>query len=187
MPEDPDIEPREGIDGFIVSSPRLTTMSDGRSRFYARIGMEHSQHLGGGRFEQLDATFHNMVATGRIAEIAADKLVKGDRFVALGHFEKRPDRNDPDATIKEFVLTAFGPNAALTTYAVDRTPRRGVSREAAGTAAERESGLDAPAEPSAVRAPRGRPSRTTASGRQLADLSAGSAPAQAVSGDDIPF
>lgn len=185
---DEDIEPKEAISAFIASKPRLTTMADGRSRFYARIGIEHSQYLGNGQFERLEPTFHHLIAKERTAEIAHERLSKGDRIVAIGRVEARPDADDPSETIKEFVMTRFGHDAALSTYTVDRTARSGAAREAAGNDAVAQDGEPAArAEPSRGSAAGGRAKRTTASGRQLADIGAGAGSTAASTDDGIPF
>lgn len=78
------IDTQQAITGFIATEPRLTYTEDGTARFYARIGIEHSQQTPDGSFTQLDPSFHDMSAFRRAAEEGVARFHKGDKFIATG-------------------------------------------------------------------------------------------------------
>lgn len=113
------------LHGFIATAPQINFTSNGRARFYARIGVEHFRKETDGSFTKLEPTFHDLVAYAKTAERAYTKLKVGDNFVASGYInEYELDRKDQTEARQEFVARRIGHDLARTRYEVDRTPSR---------------------------------------------------------------
>lgn len=126
---------RQSLSGFIVSEPSLTTTEKGNARLYVRIGQEHFHREDDGSFTPLEPSFHDLVVFGRTAERAAERLAKGDRFIAEGRVHRfaRIDASGVEREAEEFVAARIGHDAARTSYMVDRTR---VARPGSGDADE---------------------------------------------------
>ena len=109
------------LSGFIASNPQLTFTSNGVSRFYARVGVEHARKEPDGSFTALEPTFHDLVLYRTPAERAYAQFRKGDQFVASG-FIQEYDTEKEGATIRreEFVARRIGHDASRTKYEVVR-------------------------------------------------------------------
>lgn len=119
------IDTRQAVAGFIATEPRLTYSDDGTPRFYARIGIEHSQQQPDGSFAQLEPTFHDMSAFRRAAEEGVARFHKGDKFIATGRVHEYTYKKDGQTVeTEEFVVSRFGHDLARTRYEVDRTFHR---------------------------------------------------------------
>lgn len=116
---------RTSLSGFVVTEPSLTTTEKGDARLYIRVGQEHFQRDEDGSFSPLEATFHDLVAFGRTAERAADRLAKGDRFVAEGRIRRftRIDDAGVEVDAEEFIASKIGHDVARTSYTVERIRR----------------------------------------------------------------
>jgi single-strand DNA-binding protein len=138
------IDTQQAITGFIATEPRLTYTEDGTARFYARIGIEHSQQTPDGSFTQLDPSFHDMSAFRRAAEEGVARFHKGDKFIATGRVrEYSYEKDGQTVAAEEFIVSRFGHDVARTQYEVDRGPHRDSNmREATGRDA---SPFEAPA------------------------------------------
>lgn len=119
------IDTQQAITGFIATEPRLTYTEDGTARFYARIGIEHSQQTPDGSFTQLDPSFHDMSAFRRAAEEGVARFHKGDKFIATGRVrEYSYEKDGQSVAAEEFIVSRFGHDIARTQYEVDRGPHR---------------------------------------------------------------
>lgn len=109
------------LSGFIASNPQLTFTSNGVSRFYARIGVEHARKETNGSFTALEPSFHDLVVYRTSAERAYAQFRKGDQFVASG-FIQEYDIEKEGATIRreEFVARHIGHDASRMKYEVMR-------------------------------------------------------------------
>ncbi|TFD79242.1 single-stranded DNA-binding protein [Cryobacterium fucosi] len=120
------IDTRQAIAGFIATEPRMTYSDDGTARFYARVGIEHSQQQPDGSFAQLEPTFHDMSAFRRAAEEGVARFHKGDKFIATGRIhEYSYEKDGQTIETEEFIVSRFGHDLARTRYEVDRTMHRG--------------------------------------------------------------
>lgn len=137
------IDTRQAVAGFIATEPRLTYSDDGTPRFYARIGIEHSQQQPDGSFAQLEPTFHDMSAFRRAAEEGVARFHKGDKFIATGRVhEYTYEKDGQTVETEEFVASRFGHDLARTRYEVDRTIHR--DGTAQDTAARDTKSFEAP-------------------------------------------
>lgn len=126
---------RQSLSGFIVSEPALTTTEKGNARLYVRVGQEHFHREEDGSFTPLEPSFHDLVVFGRTAERAAERLAKGDRFIAEGRIHRfaRVDAAGVETEAEEFVAARIGHDVARTSYTVDRSR---VARQEPADAAE---------------------------------------------------
>jgi single-strand DNA-binding protein len=116
------IDTRQAVAGFLATEPRLTYSDDGIPRFYARIGIEHSQQQPDGSFAKLEPTFHDMSAFRRAAEEGVTRFHKGDKFIATGGVhEYSYEKDGRTVEAEEFIVSRFGYDLARTRYEVDRT------------------------------------------------------------------
>jgi single-strand DNA-binding protein len=116
------IDTRQAVAGFLATEPRLTYSDDGTPRFYARIGIEHSQQQPDGSFAQLEPTFHDMSAFRRAAEEGVTRFQKGDKFIATGRVHQYSyEKDGRTVEAEEFIVSRFGHDLARTRYEVDRT------------------------------------------------------------------
>lgn len=107
--------------GFIASTPQLTLTSKGDSRFYAKIGVEHSRREPDGSFTDIDPTFHDLVLYRATSERAYARFRKGDRFIAHGHInEYEVGKDGQSVPREEFVGNRIGHDVVMTRYQVDR-------------------------------------------------------------------
>ncbi|WP_447589712.1 single-stranded DNA-binding protein [Microbacterium lacticum] len=103
------IRTQESISGFIASDPQLKVADNGKARFYARFGQRHYRATGPGEFEELEATFHDLVIHGKTAERAYERFAKGDRFVAEGYIDRDEyTRDGQTVTGEKFVAKKIG-------------------------------------------------------------------------------
>lgn len=116
---------RTSLSGFVVTEPTLSTTEKGDARLYIRVGQEHFQREEDGSFTQMEPTFHDLVAFGRTAERAAERLAKGDRFVAEGRVRRftRVDDAGVETDAEEFIAAKIGHDVARTHYTVERVRR----------------------------------------------------------------
>lgn len=189
---------QQSLSGFLASEPQLTYTRSGEARFYATAGQEHYERNPDGSFTQLDTTFHNLVIYRRTAELAIDRFVKGDKFIAEGYVNSyEHEVNGQSVPGEEFIAKRIGHDCARHLYTVDRTRRMqaadasksvgregGATSEAAGQEADVSAVDDAAAadgEPAPAHQPNGRApgARTTPSGRQLASITPSAQPATA--------
>lgn len=114
---------RQSLSGFVVSEPALTTTEKGNARLHVRVGQEHFHREEDGSFSPLEPSFHDLVVFGRTAERAAERLAKGDRFIAEGRIHRfaRVDAAGVESEAEEFVAARIGHDAARTNYTVERT------------------------------------------------------------------
>lgn len=125
------IRTQESLSGFIATDPQLTYTERGEARFYARFGQENFRREDTGEFTKLDPSFGNLVLYRATAERAYERFSKGDQFVAEGYtHDYSYERDGQQIEGSEFVAKKIGHDTARTRYDVDRTPRRGLDREA---------------------------------------------------------
>ncbi|SDU25877.1 single-stranded DNA-binding protein [Jiangella alkaliphila] len=114
------IKTMQSINGFIASDPQLT-FTNGKARFYARIGIRHYEPLEGGRFRDLEPTFHDLVQFGKSAERSIELLRRGDNFIAQGSVRTYTRDNDGvEEEAEQFVAKRIGHDLNLTNYTVQR-------------------------------------------------------------------
>jgi single-stranded DNA-binding protein len=132
---------RQSLSGFIVSEPALTTTEKGNARLYVRVGQEHFHREEDNSFTPLEPSFHDLVVFGRTAERAAERLAKGDRFIAEGRVHRfaRIDAAGVESEAEEFVAARIGHDVARTNYAVDRSRAASQEQANAGEAAAPQS------------------------------------------------
>jgi single-strand DNA-binding protein len=124
--DDMSVRTQQSLTGYIASDPQLTFTSRGEARFYARVGQEQFRRLDDGNFEKTGVEYTDMVQYRTAAERAYEQFRRGDSFVAEGYTHDY-EQTQPDGTVElreEFVAKKLGHDAARTTYAVDRAPRR---------------------------------------------------------------
>lgn len=144
---------QQSLSGFIASEPQLTYTRSGEARFYATVGQEHYERNTDGSFTQLDTTFHNLTIYRRTAELALDRFVKGDKFIAEGYVNTYEYEVDGQMVPgEEFIAKRIGHDTARHRYTVDRTRRaqaadlmQAPGQEAAATssAADQQAGAGA--------------------------------------------
>lgn len=143
------IRTQESLSGFIATDPQLTYTERGEARFYARFGQENFRREDSGEFTKLDPSFGNLILYRATAERAYERFSKGDQFVAEGYtHDYSYERDGQQIEGSKFVAKKIGHDTARTRYDVDRTPRRGLDREAAsrGTPAREQDRSFAPPE-----------------------------------------
>jgi single-stranded DNA-binding protein len=75
----------QSMSGFIAEAPHLSHTHADEARLELLVGQHHYiRHLDG-TFTQEAPTFHDLVITGRTAEMAAARFAIGDEFVAEGY------------------------------------------------------------------------------------------------------
>ena len=85
-----------------------------------------------GSFTQGETKFYPFKIFRRSAEHAYEKFARGDNFVASGHVQKFSyEKNGETVSGEEFIATHIGPDAARTSYAVDRGRSRSQQVESA--------------------------------------------------------
>lgn len=137
--------------GHIAGDPRLTTSEKtGTPRFYARVGVDHWQREDDGTFTNTGRTYHDLAIRYKAAEAAMELFKKGDDFIATGRFHKF---NDPATgeEREEFRADTLTPNPATTRLTINREPRGGVAREAAGL--DRSQAFERAEQPTQAREP----------------------------------
>ncbi len=123
------IRTQQSISGFIASDPQLKIADSGKARFYARFGQRHYRATGPGEFEELEATFHDLVIHGKTAERAYELFAKGDSFVAEGYLDRDEYiRDGQTMTGEKFVAKKIGHDTARSTYTVERARREPPAR-----------------------------------------------------------
>lgn len=133
---DPRPELKDGIYGFVASTPQFSHREGGVPRLYFKAGQDHYLP---GTFEKTHTTFHDVVAFKGAAVHGAEKLAKHDRFLAHGYLDTYADKETGEDKVR-FVATRLGHDLARTDYEVDRAPRRDIGIEAP----ERVSAQEAP-------------------------------------------
>ena len=93
-----------------------------------------------------------MVAYGQVAEAAAAKFARGDKFIAIGYTRPYSYKKD-DKTVagEEFVALGIGHDALRTSYDVDRSHRPARDASAQTPAASAKRGREVPPEFTAAR------------------------------------
>lgn len=121
---------QQSISGFIASEPQQSTMENGDTRLYLRIGQPHFRRNEDGTFTELEPTFHDMVAYRATAERAITRFAKGDSFIAEGYTRTFPiERDGQVVEAEEFVAKKLGHDLARTNYNVDRARRSAAAAE----------------------------------------------------------
>lgn len=125
------IQTQQSISGFIASEPQLSHTERGDARLYVKVGIEHFRKEQDDSYTKLETSFHDLVAFRAAAERGAERLAKGDNFIADGRvreysYEREGQRHEGE----EFVATRIGHDLARTRYEVDRSPRPGPARDA---------------------------------------------------------
>lgn len=118
--------------GHIAGETKLTySEKTGTPRFYARVGVDHWRREEDGTFTKLERTHHDLAIRYKAAEVAKELLRNGDDFIATGRFAKF---KDPDTGVEreEFRADTLSPNPVLTRLTINREPKNGVERDAAG-------------------------------------------------------
>lgn len=111
------------LNGFIATVPELTFIGNGRTRFYARVGIEQWRQEPDDTFTKIDPAFCAIVAFSRLAKRAYDRFRVGNQFVAAGYVhEYERTRNGHTVPDEEFVARRLGHDSHGTRYAVERTP-----------------------------------------------------------------
>jgi single-strand DNA-binding protein len=117
---------KESLWGFFASDPQLSFNEDGEARLFAWIGQEQFERNADGSFTQGETKFYPFKMFRRSAEHAYEKFARGDNFVASGHVQKFSYQKDGETVSgEEFIATHVGPDAARTSYAVNRGRSRG--------------------------------------------------------------
>src|SRR5690606_7412083 len=117
------IQTQQSISGFIASEPQLSHTERGDARMYVKVGIEHFRKEQDNSYTKLETTFHDLIAFRAAAEQGAERLAKGDNFIADGRvreysYEREGQRHEGE----EFVATRIGHDLARTRYDVDRSP-----------------------------------------------------------------
>lgn len=125
------IQTQQSISGFIASEPQLSHTERGDARMYVKVGIEHFRKEQDNSYTKLETTFHDLIAFRAAAEHGAERLAKGDNFIADGRvreysYEREGQRHEGE----EFVATRIGHDLARTRYEVDRSPRPRTERDA---------------------------------------------------------
>lgn len=121
---------QQSLSGFIASEPQQSVTENGDTRFYVRVGQPHFRRDDGGRFTELEPTFHDLVAYRATAERALMRFAKGDSFVAEGYVRTFQTERDGEVIEREeFVAKKIGHDMARTNYDVDRERRSAVGSE----------------------------------------------------------
>lgn len=126
------IPTKTSLSGFIATAPLPSTTKSGVPRMFARVGKPRYRREDDGTFTELEPSFHDLVAFGESAVRALGKLQKHDSFVAEGRVSRRTiNRDGAPIEIEQFIVSKIGPDAARTTYTVDRSRRaeRAAGRE----------------------------------------------------------
>ena len=124
------IQTQQSIAGFVASEPQLSYTDKGDARLYMKVGIEHFRKEPDNSFTKLETTFHDLVAFRGAAEQGAERLAKGDHFIADGRVrEYSYDRDGQRQEREEFVAARLGHDLARTRYEVDRTPRQPQQRD----------------------------------------------------------
>lgn len=127
------IQTQQSVAGFVASDPQLSHTERGDARLYFKVGIEHYRREPDSTFTKLETTFHDLVAFRAAAEYGAQKLAKGDSFIADGRVrEYSYERDGQRHEGEEFIATRLGHDLARTRYDVDRTPRRATEQDAPG-------------------------------------------------------
>lgn len=129
------IPTQTSLSGFIATTPHPSTTQKGVPRMFARVGKPRYRREDDGTFTELEPSFHDMVAFGESAVRAMSKLQKHDNFVAEGRANRRTiERDGVPTEIEQFIVSKIGPDAARTTYTVDRSQRASRTAERTSTA-----------------------------------------------------
>lgn len=139
-PTDPRPELKDGLYGFVASTPQFSHREGGVPRLYFKAGQDHYLP---GTFTKTHTTFHDVVAFKGAAVHGAEKLAKHDRFLAHGYLDTYPDKDTGEEKVR-FVATRLGHDLARTDYEVDRTPHHGVGIDAPDQAPAQDAPQQAP-------------------------------------------
>lgn len=125
------VQTQQSISGFIASEPQLSHTERGDARLYVKVGIEHFRKEQDDSYTKLETSFHDLIAFRAAAERGAERLAKGDNFIADGRvreysYEREGQRHEGE----EFVATRIGHDLARTRYEVDRSPRPSPERDA---------------------------------------------------------
>lgn len=132
---DPRPELKDGMYGFVASTPQFSHREGGVPRLYFKAGQDHYQS---GTFTKTHTTFHDVVAFKGAAVHGAEKLAKHDRFLAHGYLDTYRDRDTGEEKVR-FVANRLGHDLARTDYEVDRAPEHGVGIDALDQAPQQQT------------------------------------------------
>lgn len=132
---DPRPELKDGMYGFVASTPQFSHREGGVPRLYFKAGQDHYQP---GTFTKTHTTFHDVVAFKGAAVRGAEKLAKHDRFLAHGYLDTYPDRETGEEKVR-FIANRLGHDLARTDYEVDRAPEHGVGIDALDQAPQQQT------------------------------------------------
>lgn len=114
---------QQSLAGFIARDADISFTDTGIIQVHFRVGAEHWRREQDGTFTKLENSFHDLLIFGRTAERAADRLRKGDQFLAHGYVETRSAEPPARPAEREaFIARRIGHDLARTTYDVDRAP-----------------------------------------------------------------
>lgn len=126
---------KQRLSGFIATTPLPSTTKSGVPRMFARVGKPRYRREDDGTFTELEPSFHDLVAFGESAVRALSNLQKHDNFVAEGRVNRRTIEHDGVPTeIEQFIVSKIGPDAARTTFTMDRSRRASRTTKRASTA-----------------------------------------------------
>lgn len=126
------IPTKTSLSGFIATTPNASTTKSGVPRMFARVGKPRYRREDDGTFTELEPSFHDLVAFGESAVRALSKLQKHDNFIAEGRVNRRTiERDGVPTEIEQFIASKIGPDAARTTFTMDRSHRAGRTIERA--------------------------------------------------------
>ena len=130
------IQTKTSLSGFIATTPHPSSTKSGVPRMFARVGKPRYRREEDGTFTELEPSFHDLVAFGESAVRALSTLQKHDNFVAEGRVNRRTiERDGVPTEIEQFIVSKIGPDAARTTFTMDRSQRASRTVERTSTAA----------------------------------------------------
>lgn len=127
------VKTQQSLSGFIRGDMELRKTSDGRPMFLAKAGQNQFEHVGQGKFNQLENQYIPIVQFGKAATKTFENYRPGDRFVAEGYLHDRTfkDKEGVEQTEQQFIVKKIGHDTAWTNYDVHRKePELAVEQEA---------------------------------------------------------
>lgn len=111
------------VTGRLATDPSLSTATASPLVKF-RLAVDDRRQAPDGSWETRQTVFHDVAAWGRLAEVAADQLRRGDAVVVAGTLKFDTYQQDgKERTRSEIVADAIGPDLRLSTVTIDRTAR----------------------------------------------------------------
>lgn len=96
--------------GRIVRDPEVRFSAAGKAVASTTIAVNERKRNDDGTYSDGEASFHNVIAFGQMAEMMAETLAKGDLVVATGEYKQRKykTKEGEDRTVHETILDDIG-------------------------------------------------------------------------------